>query len=388
VFNYFTHPGSFGLGPVVVSSEPYSMSDVHQSFSLEDLLKRKLGADNPQRTPWEFSSINKNDRTEVNEAIRRAPPGERFDLALHYLEPRGEYDSFLTIASRIWHENAARTRVPGPGGKMAQEMGQIFRKCLEMHRESRADEAAKQLLECIRGDRLILPDKEVEISRSTVRPYMHQLFGGRSTLDIDLNRAWCEAFVRFFPSGVGWISDSNTDSRGAWEGPEPLSDPKPKARVSDALSEVSIMEVETGGPPIFDRITYTDLLNLRKDQNSCQSLLNVQEKWAWKNIYLLKHAISEHISIIYSLLGAKKFSKMEVGPNVIIIAAEMAATMSTGLYLSRGSVSWQSMAPLLTVLLKNLFLCEYEKTTPDRQKAQLCDRIVSASVADAAKLQG
>lgn len=317
---YFTSPGAdtLGLGPVILVSERYDRNDPRHAFPLDTLLARKLGADNPDRHPWELSSFwnarGGEERDQARLRIRETKPADRLSIAMELLEPAGAYRHYLGLASEVWDKRADITRIPLSPPDYAGQLKQLL---LEHERgfDERTAETAAELRTLIDRGSLSGGELKQGINRSTVHMWLRKR-SANQMLDTLATRAHPEAFVLAFPSRCGWNSTHDPGRLGFWRGPESASEPKPKR----SLDRVASVVAENIRPLFLPNVKYSDLIKLRGSPDFHASLSRLTSAWNGYNLTHVEKVVQEHIKFIWKFLGYNKRSSVVCvdGPNVTI----------------------------------------------------------------------
>lgn len=153
--------GDFKMGPVILASERYSISQPRERFPLRSLLARKLGQDDPERHPWELSSFwdargrdGSKRREEKRNRIREAEPAKRLAIAMDLLGP--EYESYIGQADEIWDAHADVTRVPLPPPDYAGHLTHLVNAYKGAPEDKRREELADELIKQINSGSWIM----------------------------------------------------------------------------------------------------------------------------------------------------------------------------------------------------------------------------------------
>jgi hypothetical protein len=395
---YFSNPGKdkLGLGPLVLAGERFSPEDPTHEFPLVDLLARKLGANDPERHPWELSSFwnaRGPKRHESRSYLRQLEPSERLAAAVSLLEPSNAYAHYLELASEIWDVNADVTRVALPPPDYPAQLERLVlehKECLDRE----AGETAEQLLQLIKnGSSTPLGSGlKLGINKSTVHLWLRkQSVDG--LLYMLATRAHPEAFILAFPSKRGWNSTHDPQELAYIHGPESASPPKMKHTLDEAISTAAQemsreLKVDDAGPIFLPNLRYKDLKTLRDSVEFQSSLDRLQSEW--RECHDLDHigrVVHEHIKLIWDLLrySRRSSSFFGDGPSVIVRVFRVADDVLSAHEVSslashlRPENAYMLFLGPIYVVLKHL--CVWAAPTVDwKQMRQAANLIVGQAV--------
>jgi len=390
-YQYLTDPGldPLELGPVVLSSEPFDKVDKCHPFLLSKLLERKLGLDDLKYDPWELSSIY--DVRLIEEAhreIQHASGPRRLELAHKYMDPQGHYGEYLRIVSTVWDDRASVTRIPWQEGKVAfhTRLRDMLLQRASQRDDATSDSATKLVEMLSSGQRIVLPDgTDKQIKRSTINPWLRNKPGWDELKEL-VNRAYYDTFVLSFPSGSGWVSSDHTGIIKEWKGPEPAAEPRVKLPMPTAVATAA-MQIDTKGPIILDKLTYADLLTLRKNKDFQASLLRIQEEWGCHRFDVFQGAFRDHVDLVYKILKLKDRSstKREDGPNAVVEILVGLSKDPLTYALAAGAIvfNWAGFgAAGACVVLKNIWTWRRRGGEIRRSLREVADRVTKAAVGD------
>jgi hypothetical protein len=321
---YFVDPGKdrLEMGPLVLASERYSTSASRHPFPLEQLLARKLGADDPGRHPWELSSFweanGGQKRDEARRQVREANPSRRLAIAKNLLEPADAYDHYLKQASEIWDKRADVTRLPLPAPDYAGKIARLLAQG-GAYLDQRESEIASELVNSIRSGSL--EGLGEGINRSTVHQWLRRRQSGR-VLDDLATRANPEAFVSAFPDG-GWASIHEPRAFDFWVTGERSS--KPKRPLGSAVAKaMDGLACKRTAPDvkslILRNVKYADLQRLRADEDFQASLVALHTEWRYcRNQDHVATELIKHMGLAWKVLGYdKRSSPATDGPSLAV----------------------------------------------------------------------